>query len=215
VTYECEPAGMAPGSLFDIVRVQEDPPLHYSLLVGTRDPVLCDMLPSPSRLLAPLNNTCIEHVDGWWTYELCLGNKLRQYHPEGTKAVQDSTIGQYDWRAGEQLGPAKVGAPPAIVQQYIGGTPCDVRKGMPRTATVRFECMPPATTDGTGASSSSSSSKGYASHALSLLSIKENPTCEYTITFGTPLVCEHPEVSPGQMRVVQPPPTPVYCVPAE
>lgn len=209
VLYECEPAGMAVGINSDIAKVVEDPPLHYTVTVGVRDPQLCELLPSTRRLMAPLNNTCIEHIDGWWTYEICLGMRLRQYHNEGGKVVQESIIGLYDWQYGEQLQKAGVGTSPAITQRYHKGSACvgpDVTHGKPREATLRFECTP--------AASGGAGGTGHIA-AVSLLGIKEMPTCVYTITFGSPLMCQHPDVSPAKAIAVQPPATIIYCVPED
>lgn len=215
VVYSCEPAGMSSGVQRELVRVAEEPQLHYTIHIGSRDAALCELLVSPSRLLSGLNQSCIEHVDGWWTYELCLGIRLRQYHNDAGKAVQDSIIGVYDWRAGESVDTGKIGAPPALVQKYSGGSPCDVRSGLPRQASVRFECVAPEAAEGggSGSSGSTASARYSGSHTLSLLSIKENPTCEYTISFGTALACQHPAVSPAASQHKQPPPATVYCLP--
>jgi hypothetical protein len=98
---------------------------------------------------------------------------------------------------------------PALTQRYTRGTPCDVRNGLPREATLRFECTPVGTEvsaagGGAGVVTSPTS--------VALLGIAETPTCIYTIRLGTPLVCEHPEVSPVNLLAVQPPATDILCV---
>jgi hypothetical protein len=215
VRYECEPAGMAAGVALDIVSVTEAPPLTYTLVVGTRDASVCAAAPSLARLLAPLNNSCLEHVEGWWTYEVCLGMRVRQFHSEGGgRSVQDSVIGVYDWAAGEQLArglPEGGEGAPAIVQRYTHGTPCGIRDGVPREAVVRFECTPGAAGSGSGGGEG-----GIVAHTISLVSIREAPSCVYTLTFGTSLACGHPDVSPARGAVAsQLPPTPIICLPLE
>ena len=52
----------------ELISVTEDPPLHYTLLVGSYGEAACELLPSPQALLAPLNHTCVEYIaGGWWT----------------------------------------------------------------------------------------------------------------------------------------------------
>ena len=221
VQWLCDPPGMEPGALVDIVSVTEQPPLNYSIVVGTREPAVCELLPSPQWLVAALNQTCFEHVEGWWTYEVCFGLHLRQFHAEqgSGKPVQESLIGAYDWARGEQLAPAGVGTAPAVVQHYEKGTACDIRNAEPREAFVRFECAPSVPT-GTG-DAASASTQGRAApvafvtvgpNQLSLLSIREAPSCVYTITIGSALVCDHPDVSQSMPVVALPPPVTIYCV---
>lgn len=33
-------------------------------------------------LLKPLQGTCTYRIQGWWTYEICFGKHIRQYHEE-------------------------------------------------------------------------------------------------------------------------------------
>lgn len=215
VTYDCDGGSALKGAAstiaYEIVAVTEPEPLAYAVRVAVRDPALCALLPSPSRILAPLNHTCFEHVEGWWTYEICLGGSVRQYHNDGGAALQDTAIGTYDWRHGTGLALNAVGTSSALVQRYGGGSACDVRKGRPREAMLRFECVPSSSA---GAGSSSSSGRGVgAPITVSLLSITESPTCEYTVTFGTALACEHPDAVPALSTTGAPATRPVYCVP--
>lgn len=46
------------------------------------------------ELLKPLENECIHHIDGWWSYRFCYGKDIVQYHalphiPDGRPPVQD------------------------------------------------------------------------------------------------------------------------------
>jgi hypothetical protein len=162
----------------------------YALRVGVRSAELCAALPSPPALLAPINGTCIEHSPGgWWSYSVCLGSQVTQFHVEGGKRAQETVLGRYDWALGEALAEeasaaaaAAAAAPAAIVQAYVGGSPCPVRGGAPRSAAVRFECMP------LGASAAGEEAVG--AFSLTFLHMREAPTCVYTFVFGSPLPCE-------------------------
>lgn len=190
---------------------------HYSITVGTNDPSLCQSLPSIQRLLAPIHNVCLERVENWWTYELCIGNRLRQYHDENGKPVQESIIGIYDVEYGEKLQTVGVATAAAVLQHYHNGSPCDIRNGVPREAIVKYECMPnignmgstPANLNPVGGVI------GEGMHQLALLGIQEGPTCVYTFRIATALVCEYPDISPAKAVAVQAPPTNVLCIPSE
>jgi hypothetical protein len=220
VQYDCDSAALIKGGAsYEIIGIEEPQPLHYVLTVATRDAALCSLLPSPTRVLAPLNKTCIEHVEGWWTYEICIGGTIRQYHSENGKAVQESVIGVWDLSHGQTLENNALVSGGAIVQKYTKGTACEVRKGVTRQATLRFECLPPSGAAAAAAEATAGSDMhgkvGFMPKTvtLTLQSIKEGPTCEYTISFGTPIVCEHPDAVPAQKAVTVTVPRPVYCVP--
>jgi hypothetical protein len=214
VDFECEPPGMAPGLEADLVSIREAPPLHYALVVGTRSAAVCEQLASVRRLLAPLNQTCFEHTEGWWTYEVCAGLRIRQYHAEAQtgRAVQESLIGVFDWRRGAHLQPAGVGTAAALAQHFHLGTPCDIRGGVPREATLRFECVPQPELAGGGGGGGVPVAGSAAAQQLTLISIREAPSCVYTVSLGAAAVCAHPDVSPNKAVVAQPPPTQIYCV---
>jgi len=199
----------------ELLTVEEDPPLHYNLTVGVHNPPLCSLLSSPEAILAPLNHTCIDFgTGGWWSYRVCLGLNIVQYHGEGGTRLQETILGNYDWVHGERLlaGGDMQGneegskeeavdllaimkssatiPTPSLSQQYTHGAPCDVRGGHPRSSLVRFQCTP------LGDSSYS--------QTISFLGVEESPTCFYTITLGSSLACSHPLV--GFAHSVAPPP---------
>ncbi len=120
---------------------------HYIVRVATRDATACEVLVTPSSVLRPLNGTCVRHVEGWWTYEVCIGQRIRQFHDVGggRPPEQDNVIGVYDWRAGEAVDASRPAR--AVVQHFTEGSPCSVagaglRDGAPRQAVARFECTP-------------------------------------------------------------------------
>jgi hypothetical protein len=216
VVYDCDAghaAVMKPGGtsgpVYELMSITEPSLKQYVLTIAARDTVMCALLPSPLRLLAPLNATCIEHVEGWWTYELCLGSRLRQYHRDEAGAiVQESIIGNFDGEYGQRLEHAVAGTNAALGQRYGGGSACDIRKGKPREASVRFECS-----TGTAGSTSISAGSGHRVVSVTWLAIRESPTCEYTVHLSTPLACAHPDAMEVQNVVAQEPPRLVLCIP--
>ena len=226
VRFVCEPAWLTPGLQQDFSAVTEVAPLRYDVEVGTRVAAMCDLLPSPSRLLHGANGTCVRAVSGWWTYVLCVGKALRQHHDEGEgKVVQESLLGTYDWAYGERLvggddaadAAVAPGTPASLIQRYTRGSPCNVKGGVPRAATVRFECMP-ALTEG--------SARGR-SGSIVLLDVREPETCVYDVVVGSAAACEHPTIAgssggggvggglkSSRRAAPQPPPATIACVPA-
>lgn len=218
VLFICEPLTMDPGQTMDLTSVVENPTLTYTIIVGVRTDAICGLIPSPARLIAPFNRSCFEHMDGWWTYSICFGLSIRQFHSEqGTgKPVQESLIGSFNWARGEEFERGSLGSPPAITQHFNKGAACDIKNSEPREAFVRFECMP-FVNDLVNSAAAQGRSPPLAhiivgANTLSLLSIKEAPSCVYTVTIGSNLVCSHPEISASQIQTVLPPPTVIYCV---
>jgi hypothetical protein len=204
VDFSCSGQAQPPGGIaFDIAAVAEDVAAQqYVLHVASADPALCGALAAVDRMLAPLNGTCGRLLEGWWTIELCFGQHVRQWHDAGSGRVQqESVLGEYDWRAGERLDTASVGEPAAVVQLYGGGTPCDLLGGRPRQALLRFECAPAGqlASEGGGGGSGSLGGHGGGSALWSLRSLTEPSTCNYKLAISTPLVCDHPEMSPAQV----------------
>jgi protein OS-9 len=50
---------------------------------------------TPSQLLAPLDTLCMYRAEDWWTYELCFGKSVRQFHKEGDRVVSEYVLGEY------------------------------------------------------------------------------------------------------------------------
>jgi hypothetical protein len=206
-----------PPLALEVLSAEEAPPLTYTLRVGVRSAALCAALPSPPTLLAPINNTCIEHSPGgWWSYSVCLGREVTQFHVEAGKRVQETVLGRYNWAQGEALvGEGQpgtgvgAGAAPlaplgaaAITQSYVEGAPCPVRGGAPRSATVRFECMPLGAGGALG-------EDAVGALSLTFLHMREAPTCAYTFVFGSPLPCE--VTAPASAHLPPPPVAAIDC----
>jgi hypothetical protein len=181
-------------------------------------PLVVDSPPA-STLLGPLKNACFQWRpprETWWVYEYCVGKHVRQFHAEqqqqqtqapaaaggassgasrsasaaATTAVAAVTVVTSEFYLGKSDGvrgfalsdedAVNTGAtdPAAsyFAVQYGSGTPCDrgTLRGQARKTEVRFTCAPP----------------GGAAHAI--VSVKEDPTCSYTLVFATTLLCAHP-----------------------
>ncbi|KAI6072033.1 Endoplasmic reticulum lectin 1 [Aix galericulata] len=89
--------------------------------------------PTPGELLEPLfkQSSCSYRIESYWTYEVCHGKHIRQYHEEKetgqipTKNIEGQMTPYY---------PVEMG----------NGTPCSLRQNLPRSSTVMYICHPEA-----------------------------------------------------------------------
>ena len=86
---------------------------------------------STNEVLYALNHTCVAMPAGWWTYEMCFGKQLRQFHAEGTTSTQYilGKPGPDSATVVDNMGSA------SLVMNYGDGTTCDLT-GQPRTTKV-------------------------------------------------------------------------------
>ncbi|XP_031845560.1 endoplasmic reticulum lectin 1 isoform X2 [Nomia melanderi] len=154
---------------------------------------------NPMEILSLLfkNNICSYKVDSYWTYELCHGRFVRQYHQDrdGKKEkIQEYTLGtfnklqeikllaKYDER---DLKPNRKAEIPVIkvdginmpyVEVEMGdGTVCDI-SNKPRKIKVQYVC--------------------YTHVRHDLFSVEEPKSCEYEAIVLTHLLCHHPDYKP-------------------
>jgi len=207
VRYRC-----APGKENQIESLKEDAVCSYTLVFIT--PLLCNhpwliaaaggagggkpgALAGPKggarEFLSSLEGSCFYRVEGWWTYELCYGKALRQFHAENNVHTAEFVLGAYSSVTAHdpdiiEVDESTKDGGTYYVQHYIDGTKCDVT-GEPRQVEVRFYC---------------------AADSLNLLaSIKEKSTCKYIATFYTPAICNHPS-----FQVAADPARAIECFPA-
>ncbi|XP_051868868.1 endoplasmic reticulum lectin 1 isoform X1 [Pristis pectinata] len=156
----------------------------------------------PGELLEPLlkQSSCSYRIESYWTYEVCHGKHIRQYHEEKETGQQKVNIQEY--YLGTMTTPTDSEAKdPAAMQPdesetetekfkvhtkniegqitpyypvIMGnGTPCSLKQNKPRVTTVMYVCHPEAKHE--------------------ILSVAEVTTCEYELVILTPLLCSHPK----------------------
>ncbi|KAB1208938.1 Protein OS-9 [Morella rubra] len=120
--------------------------------------------------------------EGWWSYEFCYQKKLRQFHLEDDKVVQEFVLGEYDEETTAAFNQniseistledprSKDASQRYHAHQYTNGTVCDLTN-QPRETEVRFVCSE--------------------SRAM-INSITELSTCKYALTVQCPTLCKHP-----------------------
>lgn len=157
--------------------------------------------PSALELISPLfvQSSCSYRLESYWTYEVCHGRYIRQYHEdrEGKKVkLQEYTLGRWDEKLYERsLAAVKevekdkhsqipvkkidnVNLP--YVEILMGnGTLCDLNKNKPRQTKVLYVC--------------------YIHGKHEVYSLKETSTCQYEIVILSPLVCGHPKYKPKEI----------------
>lgn len=154
--------------------------------------------PNVLKLLEKLfvSSKCAYRLEHYWTYELCHGKSLRQYHEERDGKnikVTEYFLGHYnkethDVKLKEEIEHEKSGRKPlrkkieSINMPFYelvmkDGTLCDLN-GLPRTTRVQYVCYPNGNHD--------------------IYSLKESSTCEYEVVVLSSLLCSHPDYRPEE-----------------
>lgn len=158
--------------------------------------------PGPLELIAPLfsQHSCTYRLESYWTYEVCHGRFIRQYHEdrEGKKVkLQEYFLGRWDkdhlrvLLDEEQSKAKETGRKEEIPHKKIegvnlpyyeiamgNGTLCDLNQNKPRETRVIYVC--------------------YIHGKHEIFSLKETSTCQYEIVIFTPFLCSHPKYKPQE-----------------
>eukprot|EP00741_Cyanophora_paradoxa_P023508 tig00021589_g22710.t1 len=132
---------------------------------------------SPQQLLEKLRSACLYRNEGWWTYEVCHGKHVMQFHQEGEKRISEYFLGRFNVEANvafEQDESNLVRDPtnPYYFQLYDNGTMCEPLKTERRSVEVRFEC-------------------NTMRQVNFIKSVEEVATCRYVVNVVSPLICAH------------------------
>ncbi|CAH1373828.1 unnamed protein product [Tenebrio molitor] len=168
--------------------------------------------PTALELISPLfsQSSCTYRLESYWTYEVCHGRFIRQYHEdrEGKKVkLQEYTLGRWDDKLYEKaLSEMKESETDKNAQipvkkidnvnlPYVeilmgNGTQCDLNQNKPRQTRVLYVC--------------------YIHGKHEVYSLKETSTCQYEIIILSPLVCAHPKYKPKETGENK-----INCVPLE
>ncbi|XP_029178279.1 endoplasmic reticulum lectin 1 isoform X1 [Nylanderia fulva] len=155
--------------------------------------------PNPIQLLQPIfaQNSCSYRLESYWTYELCHGRYVRQYHEdrEGKKIkIQEYYLGTLDKAQKAKLSAyydeqaknpnKKLNIPikkidginmPYVEIEMHDGTTCDLNNKA-RIIKVLYVC--------------------YKHGKHDVYSLKETMTCEYEAIVLSPVLCSHPDYKP-------------------
>ncbi|KAH9644119.1 hypothetical protein HF086_015449, partial [Spodoptera exigua] len=130
--------------------------------------------PSPLTLLKPLfsQKICSYRLESYWSYEVCHGRYIRQYHEE---------------RDGKQV---------KTQEYYLGHWSAEKHAKLEAEVKAAKEKKEPyriTTVDGAKLAS-------VEMVLDDVYSFKETSTCEYEIIILSPLLCEHPQFRPNELR---------------
>lgn len=141
--------------------------------------------PTPFELISPLflSGSCSYRIDSYWTYEVCHGNYIKQFHEERDR-IQEYYLGKFDKSSdaveeslrlaeGEKYPQKKIdGNNMAYLEvEFTDGTLCDLNNAA-RTTKVLYVC--------------------YAHGKNEIYSLKETSSCNYEVIILTPTLCAHP-----------------------
>jgi endoplasmic reticulum lectin 1 len=160
---------------------------HQPQAQSTDEGVIGNSL-TPDVLLKEVieSKECVYLVEGYWTYELCYGVSLRQFHEDKNKEGKvikslEFLLGKFDSKG--SLPPSTVDVPPTwfyVNKNYPyyeitleNGSPCDIRESTNRLTHLLFIC------------------DSEQSPVASLVMIKETTTCEYQAVVATSQLCQN------------------------
>lgn len=143
------------------------------------------------ELIEPLftADVCSYRIESYWTYEICHGNYIKQYHEERdgkatklqeyylgkwTKPMTEDLRKHLEANKDEKLKYKKIDGImlPYFEVEMVDGTLCDLNNE-PRLTKVLYVC--------------------YAHGKNEVFSLKETSTCNYEIIVLTPNLCVHPK----------------------
>lgn len=135
-------------------------------------------------IMALLSVGCIKKNTGWWTYEVCHSDEVRQYHPEHNKvdSSQSWSLGRIDLatrplvvHTERDASASAAGGSSHVAVEFAGGQFCDEIKAQ-RSGELRYVC--------------GDAELSELSHQPSIIqSIEEPSKCRYTIVVAVPTLC--------------------------
>lgn len=153
------------------------------------------ILVGPLDLISTLfsSSSCSYRIESYWTYEVCHGNYIKQFHEERegkTSKRQEYFLGKWDKQKteklrktledkdGEKLKYKKIDglSLPYLEFEMTDGTLCDLINNQPRVTKVLYVCYAPGKNE--------------------VYSLKEVSTCNYEVIILTPTLCAHPSFKP-------------------
>ncbi|XP_031336493.1 endoplasmic reticulum lectin 1 [Photinus pyralis] len=217
-----------PGSISEELSIQNAENEHLILTTAYKEKYRCTLPniqevelsatdnydgPSPLELISPLfsQSSCSYRLESYWTYEVCHGKHIRQYHEdrEGKKVkVQEYNLGFWDKNYYETLVmeskavekesknvPLSFKKIDGINLPYFeltmgNGTRCELNQNKPRQTKVVYVC--------------------YIHGKHEIFSFKEISTCLYEVIILSPLLCSHPKYKPQETGENE-----INCVPLD
>lgn len=125
-------------------------------------------------------SSCLNWFAGWWTYELCIGREILQYHKDKDVVLTSTSLGSFakdfDWGQAEKSDLQVRNRYHS--QFYDQGSTCDVT-GRPRSTEVQFFCQ-------------------YYTPTPAIIEVSEVATCSYIVRVASADLCIIPALTPRQ-----------------
>lgn len=140
-----------------------------------------DIVKRAVAALEKMNTRCIFAIQGWWSYEYCHKNYLRQFHQERAEnnihITTEYRLGIFedDTLENARLADSGTMSGKALSIKLFHGTSCDLTN-KPRQVEVLLSCKP--------------------GHLAKILTVKESSACQYVVSIQTPDLCQVPEFIP-------------------
>ncbi|KAJ2743285.1 Protein OS-9 [Coemansia sp. BCRC 34301] len=126
-------------------------------------------------LLEPLRERCLTYAGGWWTFEYCHGQHVRQFHVLAPGKEIEFRLGAYAQRQALENGATtlvrRVGRSRYLAQVWGGGTVCDMTRE-PRSVEIQFHCDP------------------HGPERIAM--VEEVEVCSYAMVINSPRLCADP-----------------------
>lgn len=159
-----------------------------------------------ARINAALRDQCFTQPAGWWTYKLCWGQGLRQFHADAAGKIETEYIlGQgplkeIDDGAEDELlfdidafDPTKA----RLLAEWFNGTECDLTKEQRQMQLLMYCSDGPKPSGASGNNNNNNKNvnpQDPTSSGNMELSITEPLSCQYSVTLKHPVFCGIPEL---------------------
>ncbi|KAJ2016163.1 Protein OS-9 [Coemansia sp. RSA 2337] len=131
-----------------------------------------------AELLEPLKERCLTYVGGWWTFEYCHNQHVRQFHvlaPDKSGKAQEIEfrLGLHSKRLEvyDEDKVRRIGRSRYLTQVWGGGTLCDMTRE-PREVEIEYHCDP------------------HGPERIAM--VEEVEVCSYAMIINTPRLCADP-----------------------
>ena len=158
-----------------------------------------------------LGGRCVLQHHGWWSYEYCHGEHVRQFHrdPEVQQVQTMNVLGVRN----EKTSDARLVPDPehtdVVSEDWRGGTVCDLT-GAPRRVVVKYECIVAVARAARGEGGGGEGPMkpedvpSVPTSGANHFNVYETDTCEYEVTLHVPTLCSftHPELIERKSEIV-------------
>lgn len=177
--------------------------------------------PSPFELVSSLfsSTACSYRIESYWTYELCHGHYIKQYHEERegkTSKLQEYYLGKWNKQKTEAYQEKdRQTQKTAAASTTITGAPAKSSLQYKKVLTSSLPYFEVEMSDGTLCDLNNDLPRVtkvlyvcYSNGKNEVFSLKETSTCNYEVIVLTPALCTHPDFKPQETVI-----SVIHCIP--